>query len=74
MTKNATQEAVAAIKGIVGTIGEVSRIAGSIAAAVEAQGAAAELFRQAEALSGEVSGRLLQSGGKVVVLAVFPVG
>ena len=48
MAKNATQEAVAAIKGIVGTI-EEGRIAGSIAAAVEAQGAAAELFRQAEA-------------------------
>ena len=40
--QNATQEAVAAIKGIGGTIASISEIATAIAAAVEEQGAATQ--------------------------------
>ncbi|MDO9707092.1 methyl-accepting chemotaxis protein [Paracraurococcus lichenis] len=40
--QDATRDAVAAIQGIVGTIDEVDRIAGAIAAAVQEQGAATQ--------------------------------
>src|SRR5262249_31583615 len=58
----ATKEAVTAIEGITATIGEVSRIAASIAAAVEEQGAATqEIARNVhEAATGtqQVSGNI----------------
>jgi methyl-accepting chemotaxis protein len=50
--QSATREAVAAIGGIVATIGEISQIAASIAAAVEQQGAATqEIARNVEQAS-----------------------
>lgn len=50
--QHSTSEAVAAIRGITGTIGEVSMIATSIAAAVEQQGAAtSEIARNVQQTS-----------------------
>ncbi|HSV30253.1 MAG TPA: methyl-accepting chemotaxis protein [Candidatus Omnitrophota bacterium] len=67
--QQATQQAVAAIQGIVGVIDEMSEIAGTIAAAVEQQGAAtAEIARnvqQAATGTTEVSGSVAEMSGVV---------
>ena len=69
--QTATQASVQAIQGITKTIGEISEIAGAIAAAVEEQGAAtSEIARnveQAAAGTGEVSaniGGVTQAAGE----------
>ncbi|MDR3517523.1 MAG: CHASE3 domain-containing protein [Azospirillaceae bacterium] len=74
--QNATKEAVTAIQGIGGTIGQISEIASAIAAAVEEQGAAtqeiARNVQQASAGTRDVSSNIIgvqQAAGATGVAA-----
>ncbi|MFC4169802.1 methyl-accepting chemotaxis protein [Pseudoroseomonas aestuarii] len=63
--RQATGAAVEAISGIAGTIAEVDRISGSIAAAVEQQGAATREIARAAAAAAQGTGEVAQRSGEV---------